>query len=127
MNNTHYGTYGGRGIMVCDEWGEDYLAFKQWSINNGYTETLTLDRIDNNKGYFPLNCRWVTRAQQSHNLRACSRSKYGVPGIDMLPSGRYRAAITVNYKRIHIGTFDTLQDAIDARKGAERKYWRNEA
>lgn len=61
--------YGGRGISVCDEWlGENGLKnFYNWSMNNGYSEHMSIDRIDNDKGYRPDNCRWVSMKQQQNN------------------------------------------------------------
>ena len=61
-----YHLYGGRGISVCSEW-LDYSTFEKWSLSNGYNDTLTIDRIDNNKGYCPENCRWVTQKVQQRN------------------------------------------------------------
>ena len=67
-NDTAYPRYGGRGIDVCKEW-DSYVSFKNWAHNSGYDDTLTLDRIDNDKGYSPQNCRWATYFEQRKNQR----------------------------------------------------------
>lgn len=65
----YYSTYGGRGIQVCEEW-KDYLTFAKWAFRNGYEPSLTIDRIDNDKGYCPDNCRWVDMKAQQNNKRS---------------------------------------------------------
>ena len=56
-----------KGITVCEEWKEDFAVFHAWAIDNGYDDTLTLDRRDNDEGYSPDNCRWVSMAEQNQN------------------------------------------------------------
>lgn len=63
-----YKDYGGRGITVCEEW-KDPSKFATWSFANGYADGLQIDRIDNNAGYCPQNCRWVTAKENSRNRR----------------------------------------------------------
>lgn len=66
---TNYKNYGGRGIRVCAEWRDDFGAFQQWALSHGYADDLSIDRIDNDKGYAPDNCRWATDYEQAHNKR----------------------------------------------------------
>ena len=74
--NKGYKDYGARGITVCDEWRNDCCIFYKWARDNGYNETLQLDRIDNNKGYSPDNCRWVTPLENSYNKRNTRKVMY---------------------------------------------------
>lgn len=68
-----YERYGARGIKVCEEWSESFEAFRAWSLANGYADDLSIDRIDNDCGYSPDNCRWATAMTQTHNRRKCKR------------------------------------------------------
>lgn len=84
-NHPEFNIYGGRGIEVCFEWRnkekvigtscitKGFVAFRDWALSHGYTDELTLDRIDNDKGYAPDNCRWVTMTAQVRN-RSCARN-----------------------------------------------------
>lgn len=68
-NNASWPEYGGRGITVCDEWRDSFEAFYDWSMKNGYNDSLTIDRVDNDAGYGPDNCRWVDTVSQQNNKR----------------------------------------------------------
>lgn len=65
-----YPRYGGQGIRVCDEWRNNYKAFETWALNNGYSDDLTLDRIDYELDYSPNNCRWVDILTQNNNQKS---------------------------------------------------------
>lgn len=99
-----YDRYGGRGIKVCDEWVESYLAFKTWAIANGYKNDLTIDRIDVDGNYEPDNCRWATYSEQNANQRPRNGISYEYAGVSysldelVKISGLPRSCI---YTRIH--------------------------
>jgi hypothetical protein len=71
-NNISYKWYGAKGVRVCEDWLE-FIPFMEWALSNGYTEELTLDRIESGKGYEPGNCRWIT--QEQNTSRAASDIK----------------------------------------------------
>ena len=67
--NNSYRYYGGKGVLVCPEWSNDFLLFYNWSMENGYNDNMSIDRIDSSKNYEPSNCRWITCNENS--ARTC--------------------------------------------------------
>jgi hypothetical protein len=67
VKNRRYHSYGGRGIIVCEEWKNDYRSFYAWSKENGYADSLTIDRENVDGNYEPGNCRWATQKEQGNN------------------------------------------------------------
>lgn len=65
--NSRYENYGGRGIIICDEWKDNFIPFYNWAMANGYNDNLTIDRENVDGNYEPSNCRWATWQEQSYN------------------------------------------------------------
>ncbi len=111
-----YYRYGGSGITIEDLSWESYEVFREWSLQNGYNSTLSIDRRDNNKGYAPYNCRWVTQEIQTQNTRKIrSTNTSGYRGVDLhKKTGRYRARISVSNTVHSLGYYDTAIEAAKA-------------
>lgn len=90
--------YQGRNITVCDEWNKDFMSFYNWSMENGYNDNLTIDRIDNENGYSPENCRWITNAEQQLNKRNTVKVLYNGEEIPLVELCR---KLNFNYKLAH--------------------------
>lgn len=96
-NNKQYRNYGGRGIHICDEWNNSFIAFKDWAFQNGYAIGLTIDRIDNDRGYEPLNCRWTDYKTQANNTRNC---KFITFGDDTKTIKQWSETLDISYSAI---------------------------
>lgn len=117
--NTFYPRYGGRGIKICEAW-MDFVPFMNWSLSNGYNDTLTIDRINNDGNYEPSNCKWSTQKEQAQNkthkpnslghvgIRRVYRSKGKICG--------YKATAWADGKEIYLGFSTTLEGAIAIRE-----------
>lgn len=66
-NNSRFHRYGGRGIIICEEWINSFETFREWAYNNGYEEHLTIERVNNDGNYEPNNCKWATMEEQLKN------------------------------------------------------------
>lgn len=116
-NRPSYKDYGARGITICKEWldkeivcypsTKGWLAFEKWALSNGYADNLTIDRIDNNKGYSPENCRWTTHKVQSNNNRHNRLITYKGKTQTMV---QWSEELKISYEtlvyRIHIAHWD---------------------
>ena len=112
--NKAYKDYGGRGITVCDEW-LSATSFVTW-CEGTYIEGMTLDRIDNDKGYSPENCRWTTKTIQSINQRVGKNNKSGYVGVSWNnKNNNWMAKISWGDLFIYIGSFHTKEEAVLAR------------
>ena len=113
-NSLAYKNYGNRGITICNEWRNDFLNFYNWAIKNGYQDNLSIDRIDNDKGYSPDNCRWTKATIQRRNTRMLRKTNTsGYRGVSYISrDNKWKAQICVNNIRISLGAyFDKIEAA----------------
>lgn len=110
-NCSSYHNYGKRGICVCKEW-EDFIPFYEWSLKNGYNDTLTIDRINNDNGYEPDNCRWITRLEQCNNTR---RNRFIEYNGEVKTIAQLSRDYNINYQRLlqRLRTGLSIEDAIN--------------
>lgn len=103
--------YSNRGIIICEDWLNDYSKFEAWALENGYSDDLSIDRINNDGNYEPSNCRWATSGTQAKNtqmLRVDNKTGYrGVTYVD----NKFLSAIVVDNKRFNLGRFQTAKEA----------------
>ena len=96
-NDPAYKDYGKRGIKVCSKW-EDFNKFEKWCFENGYQKGMSLDRVNNNKGYSPDNCRFTDAKTQANNRRSCKIYEYKGKTQDLQ---EWCEELNLNYKRMH--------------------------
>ena len=118
LKNIGYHYYGGRGITVCNKWSKKAgpKVFCEWA-DKTYVEGMQIDRIDNNKGYSPENCRWVTASKNIRNrnpLHKKSLLPEGVVECKDCSYKKYRSRIMINGKRFSLGFFASTEEASNA-------------
>lgn len=115
-NSKQFNDYGGRGIIVCEDW-LDIKNFVDWVENkSNWEEGLTLDRIDNDKGYSPDNCTFSTKTIQSINQRKRSTNTSGYVGVSWEAKvSKWRASISFKNEKINLGSHKTIEEAVQAR------------
>lgn len=121
-NNKAYKDYGGRGVTVCNEWINDFNVF-YLDMGNKPSLGHSIERINNEKGYYKENCKWATRLEQSRNKRVSKNSKSGVSGVRFESWNKWCSYIGVDGKNIYLGSYERKEDAVNVRKEAELKYW----
>ena len=87
--HTAYKNYGDRGITICPEWTESYIIFRDWSLNNGYNDSLTINRKNNDGNYEPNNCNWATAKENNRNQRRTKLTQQKVSKIKELHNTGY--------------------------------------
>lgn len=124
--SSHYGDYGGRGISVCERWIYSYKNFLE-DMGRAPSKFHSIDRINVDGNYEPGNCKWSTQTEQVHNQRARKDNTTGIQGVTWIERlHKFRVRIQFDKKRIDVGYADTIEEARNMRKEAEKFYWKKE-
>ena len=121
-HDSSYCYYGERGIIVCDEWKTNFLTFREWAMETGYNEKAakgdcTIDRINTDGNYEPLNCKWSTMSEQNRNQRKRKTNTSGYTGVSFRKGKPtpWVAVVCIDYKTICLGSYKTQKEALEAR------------
>lgn len=125
-NNKDYPFYGAVGIQVCHRWDDFALFVEDINVLGPRPVNFTLDRIDSARNYEPNNIRWASKTKQARNQKMRKTNKSGCSGVNQMSCGGYVARIHHKGERLYLGYFLSLEEAIAARKKAEKDLdWRN--
>lgn len=119
-NSLSYYRYGGRGIKICDEWKDNFLAFALWALDNGYRDDLTIDRIDNDGDYEPSNCHFVTYTEQANNRITSTRLEYNGE-VDTMANWSRRLGMPYYYIQYRIYKGRSMEDIINEFNNGARR------
>jgi len=127
-NNKHiqYKDYGGRNITICNEWLNSFLSFYDFCISHGWLDGLEIDRINNDGNYEPNNVQFITCLENCTvgKKRKYENNKSGYNGVHYsFIRNKFISRISINGKRIHLGSFNTKVEALQARIDAELLYF----
>ena len=116
VENKDTPNYRGRGIHICKEWDDNFMEFYKWAMSNGYKKGLQIDRIDNNSGYYPSNCRFVSALINSLNRRDTLDEEKIKKATDMYESGMRISDIAKKLNMKYSGLYQRLT----GRRGVEK-------
>lgn len=121
-NHIHYSNYGGRGITICDEWLgiKGMENFGNWALMNGYNDSLSIDRIDGSKGYYPENCKFSTPKEQANNTRTNIRFEYKGEQLSISKASE-KYGISQTILRYRIRNWNNVERAIEEPVHTEKR------
>lgn len=112
-NNPNYKHYGAKGITICDEWKHSFKTFESWSIENGYKQGLSIDRINSTKSYTPDNCRWIPCKEQPKNRQTNLYVRYNDKVMTIREFSRtvkcyYHTVVQYLYRHNHLDKYNAI-------------------
>lgn len=123
-SSDNYERYGEKGIKVCEEWRNSFENFLNWSLNNGYDESLYLNRINIEKDFYPDNCNYTDRFNHMQKRGILKSNRSGSTGIAYYPekSKPYKVSIARNNIRKYLGSYKEISEAEKVRQQAEEYF-----